>query len=368
MDVPTFVVIIGLVWLILNLVYRVFTRFFKTRTASLSLKYGVLLIVKKRYEGRPLPAGRRAPIYICIALYAVSLSLALFTLIGMIHAGIFAGTRSAVILIPGLNISGEDLLYFLLAAAIGIVLHEYLHARTSLSSGIPVKSFGVALLLIMPAAFVEIDEETFKQARKKLRVTVLAAGVAANLVVVLLSMVVLGLITTNSGFMITDVRENGLAYRSGLRPYDVVYKVNGTDATFNVLGTLIEYLNSNESLVFVLEVFRPGLGYMNLTLIKEPPDNKLGVTLYCNQLSKTCIAPSKNIVSLVNAVAFLTLHRIFSWIYVVNYSLLILNSLPLFITDGGRIFKELLGERLGNAVNTGILLILLIAFLVSVRI
>lgn len=361
------------IWLVINLLYRVCAKFLRpsTETLNVSVKYGIFLIVKKHFKSSLVLTERAACTrahYVNIVLYAVALLLALLTFTKIIYAGLISNNKNATIFVPGLNVVGEDLIYFSLAILTGLLVHEYSHARTAARSGIMIKAMGIVVAFIIPAAFVEIDNEGFREKTKAVKAAILAAGIAANMVVAIASLALLNYVTANHGLVVLDVEKGSLAEKSGLKPYDVIYRINGMEVTYDVLEEVNRLINSDKQAVFILEVYRHRVGYISITLAKSPLDTKLGVSLYCSQQHRLCIAPSKRVLNVVSPTTFFILYKLISWTHVVNYSMAIVNALPLFITDGDRILREFLGSKLGNILSTCTLLMLILALLIGARI
>lgn len=72
--------------------------------------------------------------------------------------------------------------YFIIAIAIVAGVHEFSHGIFMKRYGIKIKSTGIAFLGPILGAFVEQDEEDMKKAKKIDQMTVLGAGVFANLI------------------------------------------------------------------------------------------------------------------------------------------------------------------------------------------
>ncbi len=80
--------------------------------------------------------------------------------------------------------------YFILAIAIVAVVHEFSHGIFMKRYNIKIKSTGIAFLGPILGAFVEQDEKDMKKAKKLDQMTVLGAGVFANLVFAILFLII----------------------------------------------------------------------------------------------------------------------------------------------------------------------------------
>jgi membrane-associated protease RseP (regulator of RpoE activity) len=102
------------------------------------------------------------------------------------------------LLIPGVTIrSVPNLVYFLLAAPIVLVIHEVAHGIVARLEKIKVKSGGFAIIIALIAGFVEPDEEEFNRARRISKIRVIAAGSTSNM---LFSFIIVGLLLFNPSF------------------------------------------------------------------------------------------------------------------------------------------------------------------------
>ncbi len=90
-----------------------------------------------------------------------------------------AGGAEAKLVIPGITTP-------LAAGIIGVItvmfVHEFSHGIAAKVSDIPVKGTGLFLLLILPGAYVEPDEEAMEEARLRDRLRVYGAGSFSNIV------------------------------------------------------------------------------------------------------------------------------------------------------------------------------------------
>ena len=362
MNIVVYIATLLVSWLVMNILYRFWIQRSKFKSI-VDLKYFFILLIRKHYTGVPRSKMKKLHMLFAAILYFAILVFSVYIVINMIYTGLFRGARgTAVILLPGYNIIGEDLLLFLVSVGLGVVIHEYLHAQIVFKTGVPVNSFGFILAFIFPAAFVEIDEEVFAKTTKLVKISVLAAGVLGNLLLYLVVQPILLTTTSLTGIIVVGVDEGSLAEKHGLKPNDVIYGINVNNTRIDPIE-LGSYLKSyeNSTLIIEIEMYRSRVGWRNITIIKEPFIERLGIKFQS-------IAPSQSIVQYIDPGVFLWMFKLLLWIMIVNGSIMIINSLPLFITDGGKIIIEVLGEKYGKVVNTItlILLILTLAFTATI--
>ena len=145
---------------------------------------------------------------------------------------------SFVLLIPGLTIGVETLPYIIIALFLAFITHEFAHGIASLVDGVPIKSSGILFAIVFPGAFVEIDERRLNKTKLLTRLRVFAAGAYANII---MGIIVLLLLTNfaltispfynsdSSGVLITELVDNGAAEQAGLKAWDVIYTLNGSN-------------------------------------------------------------------------------------------------------------------------------------------
>ncbi len=152
------------------------------------------------------------------------------------------------LLIPGVTIrSVSNLVYFLLAAPIVLVIHEVAHGVVARLEKIKVKSGGFAIIIALIAGFVEPDEEEFNRARRISKVRVIAAGSTSNM---LFSLIIVGLLLFNPSFgniletlsptlrslfyndpigvPVVSVIEGSGAEKAGIKAGDIIVGINDT--------------------------------------------------------------------------------------------------------------------------------------------
>ncbi|ADV65580.1 peptidase M50 [Desulfurococcus mucosus DSM 2162] len=340
-----FAVLLAVFWILVNLFYR---RLRLAESGVVELHSYVILVFKKGVGWAPRPS-RRIRVYNAASTLLYFLSLALFTYsaLASVLGRLRTGSSGVVVLVPGVNIVGVDLLFFLASVSIAASLHEYLHAVFALRNGVPVKSYGVMLLLILPLAYVEVDEEAFRKAGRGGRIGVLSAGVAVNLALAFASMLLLSAMSSPIGVLVTGVEEGSPAYEHGVQVYDVIVSVNGTPV--RGIGDIPVVRKLAKPTVLEVAVWRSGSGIVNLTIPIGVGDERIGVYL--------SPAPSTWLISSLGASAALAAYRFTMWMWIVNFSLALLNAAPLFVTDGGRVIGELAGEKWGRVINAASLLL-----------
>ncbi len=137
---------------------------------------------------------------VSIVAGAVMMALAIWFLLNNLINYFNASEQfsEVTLLIPGVTIrSIPNLVYFLLAAPIVLVIHEVAHGIVARLEKIKVKSGGFAIIIALIAGFVEPDEEEFNRARRVSKVRVIAAGSTSN---ILFSFIIVGLLLFNPSF------------------------------------------------------------------------------------------------------------------------------------------------------------------------
>ncbi|MGC8849760.1 MAG: site-2 protease family protein [Candidatus Bathyarchaeia archaeon] len=251
------------------------------------------------------------------------------------------GAYQLMLLLPGLTISWSSLPYILLSLAVLMISHEAAHGIATMVEGIPVKSSGMFLAVVVPGGFVELDENRLEEAEPQAQLKIFSAGSAANLA---LGMVFLLLLigfpytltplyeTRSQGVIAVSIVEESGATMAGLKPGTVITGINGTE----IKGTsdLLKYMRSiNPDITLVLST---DAGQM---LLKTRPH------------------PSNHSMGMIGIVPFEYYPPRFHWmpkqlpyhIYVSEYwmntlliSIALVNMLPLYPLDGGRVLVSIL--------------------------
>lgn len=255
-------------------------------------------------------------------------------------------------IIPGVTISLSCLPYILLALGISVTLHELSHAVSATSNKINVKSGGFILLGIFPGAFVEPEDEEFMASSLPAKIKILAAGIAVNLILagIFFPLAIFLPGYFSQGLLIEGVIPHSSAYNASIQAGDVILSVNGIRTnTFNSLTTAL-----NQSTNYTIVLKAPN----GSTIVKhaEAKNHFLGV--YVTYYFPPSVRPF---------LLFVT------WMFIINFSLALFNAVPLIITDGGKIFTELLkkissqnGEKMSMAIQAFLLMSLVYAIMLSI--
>ncbi len=181
-------------------------------------------------------------------LAAGTWAAAMVASVGMLVAGAIASLSLTpeqarpeyMIAIPGLN-PLIPITYGVMALAVAVVLHELAHGVALVSSGIRIRSAGIAMLGVPLGAFVEPEGE-FDAASDAVKVRVYSSGPFANLAAALLALLLLsqalaGVTPVAQGVGVLSVRPGSPADKAGIRPGDVITAIDG-----NRTASLSEFL------------------------------------------------------------------------------------------------------------------------------
>nr|WP_148266038.1 site-2 protease family protein [Pyrococcus sp. ST04] len=271
-----------------------------------------------------------------------------------------AVTPSVQLVIPGVTI---PLWYGLVGLAILVIVHELSHGFVARAERIPLKSVGLLLFVVIPGAFVEPDEEKLNKAPLISRLRVFGAGSLANIVVALLAVMVvnaIGLAFEENGVEVKGVIENSPAY-GVLEPGDVIIGING------------EHIKTFEEFVKIMNQTKPG-EVITLTILRHGNSEEVKI-----KLAEHPERPGKGFIGiypaphLVSKIGFdkplMVLFFTFYWIYVLNLGVGLMNLLPLYPLDGGRMLMDSLKElwpRFGKHVGYSIMAISLLLLVINI--
>lgn len=282
-----------------------------------------------------------------------------FLLNNLIHFFADSGKFSEVtLLIPGVTIrSVPNLVYFLLAAPIVLVVHEVAHGIVARLERIRVKSGGFAIIIALIAGFVEPDEDEFNRARRVSKVRVIAAGSTSN---ILLSFLVASLLIFNPAFgnvlELLSPQVRSIFYNDPIG-VPVVQVIGGSGAAQAGMhaGDIITAINDTE-------VKTPA----DLARVKLVPGEQVSVSILRDgepmRLTVTVMGaeddPSRGMIGIIRDV-FPYMppkvpfwipwpHEVFMfllWLWMLSFFIGIFNMLPMLPLDGEKYVSSMLENR-----------------------
>jgi len=277
----------------------------------------------------------------------VMMVAAYYVLVDNILRSLETGQRVGVVapIIPGVTIGFRTFLYILPGLVAAVLLHEAFHAIAARYEGIRVRSTGLMLLLgLIPAAFVEPEEEDLRRASVRARLRVYAAGVLANTLLFLVFAGVLAAITQGGFYVAVSTAPGGVAAQAGLPENILVEKIVVNGTVFENVTSFIEYINSLREahggtlrgVKLVVEFYSiDGAVYR---VVKPPNAEAIGIYLYMVPRSLAGLGPS------IALTAFLIVY----YAQAVNAGLAGINAIPIFITDGAQFIYAAVESRLGE--------------------
>ena len=291
-----------------------------------------------------------------IAGYAsMILIFALLTL--KVFEFLFAGSPSPIApLLPGIKtVPGVPVLGFwhwIISIFILAAVHEFSHGLVARLHDVKLKSSGFAILSIIlpiiPAAFVEPDEEQLKKRSNKQQLGVLAAGsfsnyltAAASLIIFLFVLVpLLSATITSTGVVVAGVQDGYPASISGMKAGEQVISVNGEK-----VNNLDDFLNSLKDVKARDNVIvETNVSVYSITTVKSPEsfrdkiffwrENDKGYLGVVPIPVESDYKPGMEILG--KSIAWVGL--LFYWLFTINLAVGMFNMLPLGPVDGGRMF------------------------------
>lgn len=282
------------------------------------------------------------------------------------------------LLIPGVPIPGSPIYVPLFQGLIAILVlatvHEFSHAFMSIAEKVKVKATGFGFLLVLPLAFAEIDEKQLGKKPVISRLRVLSAGGGANimtflvlsLVIIAVTPAIAGVIEFN-GVLINSMEEGYPSINSGLEEGMLIKGID--NAEINTTQSFMQELTAyspednitivtdqgNYSLILASAPYNESKGYMGVVVtqnwdFKEEAVNMLGAPLL---------------------IVIMWFRELLVWIAMLNLFVSIVNFLPIWAVDGGKMLEAFLSyyikpkklQKILKAVFTYTLIVLLINFL-----
>ncbi len=237
-------------------------------------------------------------------------------------------------------------LYWIISIFLLALVHEFSHGVLSKVHKIPVKSSGFAflcfLLPVIPAAFVEPDENVLQKKKNLKQLSVFAAGPISNLVFAALMLLlfasfspVLSSAFEEKGVELASVSEKGPAALAGLAEGDVITQIN--DYVVISPNNLSSFLNSSAPGAQV--VVKTINTSVQVTLGENPKNASLA---FLGVNVRSFVEPKESFVAKYGILLpkFLKWFAgLIFWLFMLNIGIGLFNLLPIGPLDGGRMFQ-----------------------------
>jgi len=233
-------------------------------------------------------------------------------------------------------------LYWIISIFVIACVHEFSHGIASRHIGVKVKSTGLAALCffipIIPAAFVEPDEQKIKKASVKKQLKVFAAGPLANIVtafIVLLALFavdpLLDPVLIESGVSVNRLSAGAPAEISGMKEGDIITKIGDTEIIeVKDFSDAMKDVSPGDTLAIITKT-----GTFDAVLEKSPQNPEKGyLGVYPKQVYEATGWLPKGALPIVQW--FLGL---FAWLFFLNIGIGVFNLLPIGPLDGGRMLN-----------------------------
>jgi membrane-associated protease RseP (regulator of RpoE activity) len=244
-------------------------------------------------------------------------------------------------IIPGITITNTtSIISILIAIVLTLVTHELAHGIAAIAEGLPIKSAGLFLFILIPGGFVELDEKAMKKSSSRSRFRIFSAGSATNLATAMITLLLFSnfaLVISpwygpSVGVFVTDVVPYSPAYFK-LPPSTVIFAVNGTPIISDVgLELYLQSVKPFEPLVLTTSI-----GEINLTTSINPQNPTIGYIGI--SYPRPFYLPYPSVwwlgINFQNQ-----LYSILLWLYIVTLSVAMINMLPIYGFDGDKLFEE----------------------------
>ncbi len=262
------------------------------------------------------------------------------------------------VLIPGVTIqSTANIVYFLLAVPIVLVIHEGAHGIVATLEKIKIKTGGFAVFIALFAGFVEPDEEEFAKEKKLSRLRVIGAGATSN---VLFSFIIAALLIFNPSFAlimpenirsvfyteplgvpIVSVTEGSGAEKAGLLKDDIITSINGVHISLPQDFAKIKLKPGDTAMVSVL---RSGNALQIPVIASASKDDPQKGMLGILRAALPSYQPVVPYYIHWSPEIFMFL----LWLWMLSFFIGIFNMLPLPILDGGKFIHSIIEKKISE--------------------
>ncbi|MEM0371671.1 MAG: M50 family metallopeptidase [Ignisphaera sp.] len=242
--------------------------------------------------------------------------------------------------------------YILIAIGIAVIVHEFMHAFIAIREGVTIRSWGIGLMFLIPLAFVELDENSFNNSSRKSKINIVSAGIFGNAITTLIIFLILLTINTLTP-MIIGIPSTAVAITSidcsicntslcparvaNLKPNTIIVAINNISIdSINKFVSVVQELSVGSNISIDICDYNGFCETLNIYLNAHKKDSE----------TKPCIGAVFNSVTvfvrndkLYRLPWFENLVFLLTTILVINFSLFVVNAIPLFITDGALFLK-----------------------------
>jgi membrane-associated protease RseP (regulator of RpoE activity) len=266
---------------------------------------------------------------------------------------------TAALLLPGVDIPGSTIFIPIISGIIALIIlmvvHEFGHGIMARVDGVRIKSIGVILLAILPGAFVELDEEDVKKAKKSVKLRIYAAGSIFNITLAAIALVTLFVITTPfinyafqpDGLKIISVTPGGPS-EGVLKDGMIVTNINGYQITDKdvYLNVILNKTKPGDKLTYITDQ-----GTYTITSTGQPNNASITYPGFRTE-ERLIVKPEVSRVYGEILPWFLYyLDDVGYWVFALNLMVGLFNLLPIKPLDGGIIFEELLGYKIPEKIG-----------------
>lgn len=259
-------------------------------------------------------------------------------------------TPTVSLILPGVDIPGSPL-YIpfgtgLIALATVLIIHEGGHGIIARVEGVSIKSVGLLLMVIIPGAFVEPDDEEVQKLNTISKLRIYSAGPVFNIMLCIISLVLAMLI---GGFIASE----GVYTTDGMEIVSVVpaspaegILTQGsviTGVNNHVVNDYNSYINSMKGLkVGDVVSIKTESGTHDIKTSSNP--NNASVAYIGIRANEHVVVTDSFASKYGTFIPWLLseLRELFNLMFLLNFAVGTFNLLPMKPLDGGLIFEELL--------------------------
>jgi membrane-associated protease RseP (regulator of RpoE activity) len=280
-----------------------------------------------------------------IVVGCIEIVLAIYFLILNLYRFLYIPQEAAAMvpLLPGITVSLGWFPYILIAIAPAITIHELSHGVIAFLEKIPVKSSGIVIAPITFGGFVEPDDTVFEKASLVSKLRIISVGSLSNIIVGLLAILItFTLFIPASGVLIMNVQAEGPAFNAGMRPWDVIFKVNGS-STSN-LGDFIFFMSKvGPGTLLVIETSNGIRNVVTKSSVENASRGIIGVRDLTDYYAMR--------IGEIHTQLSYQIYTIFNWISIIMVNLAIFNMIPLFPLDGENFIYSILKVKMTKRIK-----------------